>query len=133
MIGSLMPWGAGDCYSRDPGMAMLPVLLTAEALLIVPYFKGAEGVPFRLAALGAMCCGIGVAVFVAFDISDVNRIPFADCISDPPAGVERRGSPAVGLYVTLAGAVLLALGSLTTALARPRPRCIGPRPRVPAH
>ena len=121
VAGSLLPWGTGDCYSRDHGLAMLPLVLVGAGLLAVPHLKGAEGVPFRLTALGAMLCGIVVTVFVGHDISDVSRIP-TDCIQDPPVGVSLRGSPAVGLYVTLAGAVLLALGALATALARPRPR-----------
>jgi len=120
-VGSLLPWGTGDCYTRDHGLAMLPLVLVSAGLLALPYLKGTEGVPFRFATLGAMLCGVAVAVFVGYDISDVSRIP-TDCIQDPPVGVSLGGSPALGAYLTLAGAILLALGAAATSGARPRPR-----------
>ena len=70
-----MPWAAGNCYGHDHGTAMLPLVLLGAGLLVVAYIKGAEAVPFRLAALGALLCGVLVAVFVAYDIADVSRIP----------------------------------------------------------
>ena len=116
-----MPWGSGDCYTHDHGLAMLPLVLVGAGLLAVPYLKGAEGVPFRLSALGALLCGIVVAVLGAYDIADASRIP-TDCIQDPPAGGSRGGSPAFGAYLTLAGGALLVVGGLATSVARPRPR-----------
>ncbi len=124
VVGAFMPWGAGDCYSRDHGTAMLPLVLLGAGLLVVAYIKGAEAMPFRLAALGALLCGVFVAIFVAYDIADVSRLPTPSCIVDYLAGVSPEGSPVFGLYVTLAGGVLLALGGLSTALAKPRARAV---------
>ena len=121
LVGSLLPWGTGgtaDCYTRDHGLAMLPLVVAAAGLLAVPYLKGAEGVPFRLAALGAVLCGVAVATFVSYDIVDVSHIP-TNCIVDFPVE-DIRGSPALGAYLTQAGSILLGLGALAAAASRPR-------------
>jgi hypothetical protein len=112
-----MPWAvSGDemvSGTSQYGAATLALGLVSAALLGAPYLKGTETVPFRLAALGALLCGVLAAIAVSYDIADISRVVRL-------RGEHLGASPAFGLYVTLAGAVLLALGSLTTALAKPR-------------
>ena len=117
VVGSFTPWAiSGDemvSGTSQYGAATLALGLAGAALLALPYLKGAEAVPFRLAALGAVLCGALAGVAVSYDIADVSRLVRL-------RGEHLGASPAFGLYVTLAGAILLALGAFATALARPR-------------
>jgi len=116
-VGSFLPWAiSGDDVvsgTNQYGAATLALALIGAALLGAPYFKGMEGVPFRLAALGALLFGVLAAIAVSYDIADISRVVRL-------RGEHLGASPAFGLYVTLAGGVLLALGGLATTLAKPR-------------
>ena len=124
VTGSILPWAIRGNETvpgiSDLGAGTLALGVAGAALLYVPYLRSAQDIPYGMAAMGAVLCGVLTIAAALYDMSHIDRVyaHLSELESEVHYVVAPHAGP--GLHVTLVGGIVLALGGLTTALARPR-------------